>query len=235
LAWAATEVTTPFLRNVDKVEKIGLICVSSDKGLAGALNTNSQRLIANKLREWAHEGKKVEATALGNKVLGFLQRVGVPVISQAIQLGDRPQLERLLGAIKVQIEAFEKGEVDVVYICYSRFINAMKQEPVIEQLLPLPKAQDKEDLSSLSWDYIYEPSAEEVLAVLLKRYVEAIVYQAVAENMASEQSARMVAMKAASDNAKKLIDELQLVYNKTRQAGITKEITEIVGGAAAVS
>jgi F-type H+-transporting ATPase subunit gamma len=235
LAWAATEVTTPFLRNVDKVEKIGLICVSSDKGLAGALNTNSQRLIANKLREWAHEGKKVEATALGNKVLGFLQRVGVPVISQAIQLGDRPQLERLLGAIKVQIEAFEKGEVDVVYICYSRFINAMKQEPVVEQLLPLPKAQDKEDLSSLSWDYIYEPSADEVLAVLLKRYVEAIVYQAVAENMASEQSARMVAMKAASDNAKKLIDELQLVYNKTRQAGITKEITEIVGGAAAVS
>jgi F-type H+-transporting ATPase subunit gamma len=235
LAWATAEVTTPFLRNVDKVEKIGLICVSSDKGLAGALNTNSQRLIANKLREWAHEGKKVEATALGNKVLGFLQRVGVPVISQAIQLGDRPQLERLLGAIKVQIEAFEKGEVDVVYICYSRFINAMKQEPVIEQLLPLPKAQDKEDLSSLSWDYIYEPSAEEVLAVLLKRYVEAIVYQAVAENMASEQSARMVAMKAASDNAKKLIDELQLVYNKTRQAGITKEITEIVGGAAAVS
>lgn len=220
---------------MEKVENIGLICVSTDKGLAGALNTNIQRLLANHLREWTVEGKKVQATALGNKGLGFLQRIGVPVVSQAIQLGDRPQLERLLGAIKVQIEAFEKGEVDVVYIAYSRFINAMKQEPVVEQLLPLPKSQFKDDMSSLSWDYIYEPSAEEVLKVLLRRYIEAIIYQAVAENMASEQSARMVAMKAASDNAKKLIDELQLVYNKTRQAGITKEITEIVGGAAAVS
>ena len=235
LAWASTELSSPFLRKVEKVENIGLICVSTDKGLAGALNTNIQRLLANHLREWTVEGKKVQATALGNKGLGFLQRIGVPVVSQAIQLGDRPQLERLLGAIKVQIEAFEKGEVDVVYIAYSRFINAMKQEPVVEQLLPLPKSQFKDDMSSLSWDYIYEPSAEEVLKVLLRRYIEAIIYQAVAENIASEQSARMVAMKAASDNAKKLIDELQLVYNKTRQAGITKEITEIVGGAAAVS
>lgn len=235
LAWASTELDSPFLRKVEKIEKIGLICVSTDKGLAGALNTNIQRLLAHRLREWTLEGKTIEATALGNKGLGFLQRIGVPVISQATQLGDRPQLERLLGAIKVQIEAFEQGKVDVVYIAYSKFINAMKQEPVIEQLLPLPKSEFKEDLNSLSWDYIYEPSPEEVLSVLLRRYIEAIIYQAVAENMASEQSARMVAMKAASDNAKKLIDELQLVYNKTRQAGITKEITEIVGGAAAVS
>ena len=164
--------------------------------------------------------------------MGFLQRVGIPVVSQVTQLGDRPNLERLLGAIKVQIEAFQEGRVDVVYIAYSRFINAMKQEPVIEQLLPLPKSAVETDKHENSWDYIYEPSADEVLKVLLKRYVEALIYQAVAENMASEQSARMVAMKAASDNA---IDDLELVYNKTRQAGITKEITEIVGGAAAVS
>ncbi|MBQ8829197.1 MAG: F0F1 ATP synthase subunit gamma [Burkholderiaceae bacterium] len=236
LAEATSETTSPYLRKVDKVERIGLICVSTDKGLAGALNTNIQRLLAQRLREWTVEGKQVEATALGNKGLGFLQRVGVPVVSQAIQLGDRPQLERLLGAIKVQLEAFQEGKVDVVYIAYSRFINAMKQEPVIEQLLPLPKsAVQADEVKSLSWDYIYEPNAEEVLKVLLRRYIEAIVYQAVAENMASEQSARMVAMKAASDNAKKLIDELQLVYNKTRQAGITTELTEIVGGAAAVS
>ena len=236
LAEATSETTSPYLLKVDKVERIGLICVSTDKGLAGALNTNIQRLLAQRLREWTVEGKQVEATALGNKGLGFLQRVGVPVVSQAIQLGDRPQLERLLGAIKVQLEAFQEGKVDVVYIAYSRFINAMKQEPVIEQLLPLPKsAVQADEVKSLSWDYIYEPNAEEVLKVLLRRYIEAIVYQAVAENMASEQSARMVAMKAASDNAKKLIDELQLVYNKTRQAGITTELTEIVGGAAAVS
>lgn len=235
LAEASTEATHPFLRKLDKVESIGLICVSTDKGLAGALNTNVQRLLAHRLRDWAGEGKKVEATAIGNKGLGFLQRVGVPVVSQVTQLGDRPNLERLLGAIKVQIEAFKNGEVDVVYLVYSRFINAMKQEPVIEQLLPLPSQAVKADDKAVSWDYIYEPSADQVLQVLLKRYVEALIYQAVAENMASEQSARMVAMKAASDNAKKLIDDLQLVYNKTRQAGITKEITEIVGGAAAVS
>ena len=182
LADASTEAVHPFLRKVKEVNNIGLICVSTDKGLAGALNTNIQRLLA-----------------------------------------------------KVQIEAFQEGRVDVVYIAYSRFINAMKQEPVIEQLLPLPKSAVETDKHENSWDYIYEPSADEVLKVLLKRYVEALIYQAVAENMASEQSARMVAMKAASDNAKKLIDDLELVYNKTRQAGITKEITEIVGGAAAVS
>lgn len=235
LADASTEIVHPFLRKVGETKNIGLICVSTDKGLAGALNTNIQRLLAHKLKTWGEEGKKVEATAIGNKGLGFLQRVGVPVISQVTQLGDKPNLERLLGAIKVQVESFQAGKVDVVYIAYSRFINAMKQEPVVEQLLPLPKSAVEADKHSASWDYIYEPSPEEVLKVLLKRYVEALIYQAVAENMASEQSARMVAMKAASDNAKKLIDDLQLVYNKTRQAGITKEITEIVGGAAAVS
>ena len=180
---------------------------------------------------------QVEASALGNKGLGFLQRIGVPVVSQAVQLGDRPSLDRLIGAIQVQIEAFKEHKVDKVYLCYTRFVNAMKQIPVIEQLLPLTDEHLSADepQRKFSWDYIYEPDAQTVLDELLRRYVEALIYQAVAENMASEQSARMVAMKAASDNAKKLIDDLQLVYNKTRQAGITKEITEIVGGAAAVS
>ncbi len=235
LAEASTEVTHPFLRQTTKRDNIGLIMVSTDKGLAGALNTNSQRMVTAKLREWIEENKKVEATAIGNKCAGFLQRVGVPVISQVVQLGDKPNLERLLGAIRVQIENFEAGKVDVVYLTYSRFINAMKQEPVIEQLLPLPKSAVETDKQTMTWDYIYEPDPQAVLAILLARYVEALIYQAVAENMASEQSARMVAMKAASDNAKRLIDGLQLVYNKTRQAAITTEITEIVGGAAAVS
>ncbi len=235
LADASIQVTHPFLRQTTKKDHIGLIVVTTDKGLAGALNTNIQRLLAHRLKEWVEAGKTVEATAIGNKGLGFLQRVGVPVSSQVVQLGDQPNMERLIGAIKVQIQAFQDGKVDVVYLAYSRFINAMKQEPVIEQLLPLPKSSIEADEKKISWDYIYEPSPDEVLKVLLKRYVEALIYQAVAENMASEQSARMVAMKAASDNAKKLIDDLQLVYNKTRQAAITTELTEIVGGAAAVS
>lgn len=216
---------------------MGIILVSTDKGLAGALNTNIQRMLLQRFRDWSAEGVQVEASALGNKGLGFLQRIGVPVISQAVQLGDRPSLDRLIGAIQVQIEAFKEHKVDKVYLCYTRFVNAMKQIPVIEQLLPLTDEHLSADepQRKFSWDYIYEPDAQTVLDELLRRYVEALIYQAVAENMASEQSARMVAMKAASDNAKKLIDDLQLVYNKTRQAGITKEITEIVGGAAAVS
>ena len=180
----------------------------------------------------------LQVTAIGNKAVAFCGHAGLDLVSQAVQLGDQPQLDRLLGAIRVQLDAYSQGKVDCVYLAYSRFINAMKQEPVIEQLLPL--TDDKlaslgEKPHAYSWDYIYEPDAQTVLDELLKRYVEALIYSSVAENMASEQSARMVAMKAASDNAKKLIGELQLVYNKTRQAGITKEITEIVGGAAAVS
>ena len=204
-----TDYSHPFLTSPEGAKKVGIILVSTDKGLAGALNTNIQRMLLQRFRDWSAEGVQVEASALGNKGLGFLQRIGVPVISQAVQLGDRPSLDRLIGAIQVQIEAFKEHKVD----------NLSADEP-----------QRK-----FSWDYIYEPDAQTVLDELLRRYVEALIYQAVAENMASEQSARMVAMKAASDNAKKLIDDLQLVYNKTRQAGITKEITEIVGGAAAVS
>lgn len=232
-----TDYRHPFLNQNEGAKKVGIILVSTDKGLAGALNTNIQRVLLQRMREWSAEGIQVEASALGNKGLGFLQRLGVPVLSQAVQLGDHPSIDRLIGAIAVQIEAYKEGKVDKVYLCYSRFVNAMKQIPVVEQLLPLSDEQlsAEEPQRKFSWDYIYEPDAQTVLDELLRRYVEALIYQAVAENMASEQSARMVAMKAASDNAKKLIDDLQLVYNKTRQAGITKEITEIVGGAAAVS
>jgi F-type H+-transporting ATPase subunit gamma len=176
----------------------------------------------------------VRVTAIGNKGLGFMQRIGAQVVSNVTQLGDKPHLDRLIGAIKIQLDAYEAGEIDVVYLGYTRFINTMKQEPVIEQLLPLDPSQLKETSREFSWDYIYEPDAQAVLDDLLLRYVEALIYQAVAENMASEQSARMVAMKSASDNAKKVIDELQLSYNKARQAAITKELSEIVGGAAAV-
>ena len=227
-----TDYRHPFLNQNEGAKKVGIILVSTDKGLAGALNTNIQRVLLQRMREWSAEGIQVEASALGNKGLGFLQRLGVPVLSQAVQLGDRPSIDRLIGAIAVQIEAYKEGKVDKVYLCYSRFVNAMKQIPVVEQLLPLSDEQlsAEEPQRKFSWDYIYEPDAQTVLDELLRRYVEALIYQAVAENMASEQSARMVAMKAASDNAKKLIDDLQLVYNKTRQAGITKEITEIVAG-----
>ncbi|MBM6703114.1 F0F1 ATP synthase subunit gamma [Sutterella massiliensis] len=232
-----TDYKHPFLVQHEGAKRVGLILVSTDKGLAGALNTNIQRLILQRIKTWTEQGIGVDATAIGNKGYGFLQRLGVPVISQVTQLGDRPILDNLIGAIAVQIEAFKEGKVDAVYLAYSRFVNAMKQEPVVEQLLPLTDEHlsANEPQRKYSWDYIYEPDAKTVLDELLKRYVEALIYQAVAENMASEQSARMVAMKAASDNAKKLIDELQLVYNKTRQAGITTELTEIVGGAAAVS
>ena len=229
----------PFLRpHPTPAAKVGLIMVTTDKGLAGALNTNIQRAVLQKVKEWSAEGLAVEATAIGNKGLAFTQHAGISLLSHAVQLGDRPQLEKLIGAINAQIELYSAGKLDKVYLAYSRFINAMKQEPVIEQLLPLSSDRLEkigEKRRDYSWDYLYEPSDATVLDVLLKRYIEALIYQAVAENMASEQSARMVAMKAASDNAKKLIGDLQLVYNKTRQAAITKEITEIVGGAAAVS
>ena len=236
LAKANSEYRHPFLVKHEGTKKIGLIMVTTDKGLAGPLNTNIQRLVLQKIKTWSAEGNTIEATAIGNKGLGFLTRLHANVVSQAVQLGDRPNLDRLIGAIRVQIQAYIDGKVDSVHLAYSRFVNAMKQEPVVEQLLPLTDSNlTSEPQRDYSWDYLYEPNAETVLDELLKRYVEALIYQAVAENMASEQSARMVAMKAASDNAKKLIDELHLVYNKTRQAGITKEITEIVGGAAAVS
>ena len=239
LAVSHTDYRHPFLASHNDAKKIGLILVTTDKGLAGALNTNILRDVLEDIKKWDAEGKEIFATAIGNKGLGFLQRLGVPVQSEAVSLGDKPNLDRLIGAIRVQLDAFAKGEVSAVYLAYSRFVNAMKQQPVLEQILPLPKEETEENSApesqKFAQDYEYEPNAQAVLDLLLNRYVEALIYQAVAENMASEQSARMVAMKAATDNAKKLSNELQLVFNKTRQAAITKEITEIVGGAAAVS
>jgi F-type H+-transporting ATPase subunit gamma len=234
LATANPEYKHPFLVEHDSVKAAGLIVVTTDKGLCGGLNTNLLRVVTNKLRELEKAGESIVVTAIGNKGLGFFNRIGAKVVSHLTQMGDTPHLEKLIGPIKVQLDAYTRGEIDQVFLCYTRFINTMKQEPVIEQLLPLSNERMQEQSHELSWDYLYEPDAQTVLDDLLIRYVEALVYQAVAENMASEQSARMVAMKAASDNAKKVIDELQLSYNKARQAAITKELSEIVAGAAAV-
>jgi F-type H+-transporting ATPase subunit gamma len=238
LALANPEYRHPFVVRHKEIRNVGLIMVTTDKGLCGGLNTNIQRAALQQVKQWEAAGVKFQATAIGNKGFGFLQRLNANLVSHAVQLGDKPHLEKLIGPVKLQLDAYADGRLDAVYIAYSRFINTMKQEPVIEQLLPLSAerfAQSEEEKRAYSWDYLYEPDPQRVIDELMTRYVEAIVYQSVAENMASEQSARMVAMKAASDNAKKLIEELQLVYNKTRQAGITKEISEIVGGAAAIA
>jgi F-type H+-transporting ATPase subunit gamma len=234
LANANPEYRHPFLTKRETVKAAGVVLITTDKGLCGGLNTNVLRMITGKLRELSNSGAQVQITAIGNKGLGFMQRINAKVVSQLVQLGDTPHLERLIGPLKVQLDAYAAGEIDVLYLAYNRFINTMKQEPVIEQLLPLDPARLQETSREYSWDYIYEPDAPTVLDELLIRYVEALIYQAVAENMASEQSARMVAMKSASDNAKKVIGDLQLSYNKARQAAITKELSEIVGGAAAV-
>ena len=235
MAQAHPEFSHPFLEKRENVKRVGVVVVTSDKGLCGGLNTNLLRQVTQFFKASEARGAKVCATALGNKGFGFMNRANVPVVSHAIGLGDTPHLERLIGPIKVLLDQFAAGEVDEVHLAYTRFINTMKQEPVVEQLLPLPKQKlQGESRQGASWDYIYEPAGPEVIAQLLVRYVEALVYQAVAENIASEQSARMVAMKAASDNAGSVIGELQLIYNKSRQAAITKELSEIVGGAAAV-
>ncbi|MCE7528612.1 F0F1 ATP synthase subunit gamma [Polynucleobacter sp. IMCC 29146] len=224
----------PSYMTVREVKTIGTILVSTDKGLCGGLNTNVLRLVMNQAREMQEAQIEIEFTAIGAKGLQFLNRSKAKILSEVIQLGDTPHMDILIGSIAAQLTAFEKGEVDAVYLAYTRFINTMKQEPVLEKLLPLEPSALEPQQSAHAWDYIYEPDAELVLNSLLKRYVEALIFQAVAENKASEQSARMVAMKSASDNAKNVIGELQLEYNKTRQAAITKELSEIVGGAAAV-
>ncbi|MFO0233360.1 MAG: F0F1 ATP synthase subunit gamma [Burkholderiales bacterium] len=234
LANANPEYKHPFLVRRETERAAAVILVTTDKGLCGGLNTNVLRMVTQRLRELERAGTKVQVTAIGNKGLGFMQRIGAKVVSQVTQLGDSPHLEKLIGPVKLQLDAYSNGEIDAVYLAYTRFINTMKQEPVIEQLLPLDASRLQEDSREYSWDYLYEPDAQSVLDEVLLRYVEAIVYQALAENMASEQSARMVAMKSASDNAKKVIGDLQLSYNKARQAAITKELSEIVGGAAAV-
>ena len=233
LAQANPDYRPPFLVTRE-VKRAGLIVVTTDKGLAGGLNTNVLRVVTNRLRELQKGGIEVDVTAIGNKGFGFMNRIGAKVVSHLVQLGDTPHLEKLIGPVKVQLDAYAEGRIDAVYLAYTTFFNTMRQEPRIEQLLPLSPERMKEESREYAWDYLYEPDAPTVLDDLLTRYIEALVYQAVAENMASEQSARMVAMKAASDNAKKVIDDLQLSYNKARQAAITKELSEIVGGAAAV-
>ncbi len=233
LSHANSEYKHPFLRKAAEVKRVGLIVITTDKGLCGGVNTNVLRIALNNLKEWEGKGcRDIRVSAIGSKGLGFMQRLGARVVSNVTQLGDTPHLEKLIGPVKVMLDAFQAGELDAVYIAYTRFINTMKQEPVMEQLLPLSGEALRP--TEHGWDYIYEPDARAVIDDLLVRYVEALVYQSVSENLASEQSARMVAMKAASDNAGTVINELQLVYNKTRQAAITKEISEIVGGAAAV-
>ncbi len=238
LSQANPEYRSPYMRVVPQVKTAGYVVVTTDKGLCGGLNTNILRAVTQRLREAQGAGQSIKAVAIGNKGFGFLNRIGASVVAHAVQLGDAPQLEKLIGPVKVMLDAFVAGEIDAVYLCYTKFINTMKQEPMVEQLLPLGAErleQSAAEKAQYGWDYLYEPDAPTVIDELLKRYIEALVYQAVAENMASEQSARMVAMKAATDNAGNLINELKLVYNKTRQAAITKELSEIVGGAAAIS
>jgi F-type H+-transporting ATPase subunit gamma len=230
---ANPEYIHPFMR-VHEAKTAGFIVVSTDKGLCGGLNTNVLRAVTNKLRDLQAGGVDAQAVAIGNKGLGFLNRIGAKVVSHVTQLGDTPHLDKLIGPVKVLLDQYAEGKLNAVYLCYTKFINTMKQEPVVEQLLPLTADRMQADAGQHAWDYLYEPDAKTVIDDLLLRYVEALVYQAVAENMASEQSARMVAMKAATDNAGNVIAELKLVYNKTRQAAITKELSEIVAGAAAV-
>ena len=235
LSRANPEYVHPFMVEHPDATVSGMIVVTTDKGLCGGLNTNLLRAVTNQFRELQSKGHTAQVVAIGNKGFGFMNRIGAQVVSHVTGLGDTPHLERLIGPVKVLLDAYAQGKLNAVYLCYTKFINTMKQEPVVQQLLPLTAAElEQGGDAAYDWDYIYEPDAPTVIDELLVRYVESQVYQAVAENMASEQSARMVAMKAATDNAGNLINELKLVYNKTRQASITKELSEIVAGAAAV-
>jgi len=238
MSHANTEYRHPFLVHRDSIKRVGIIVVTSDKGLCGGLNTNVLRMVLGKMKAWQADGEEIDVCCLGNKGLGFMNRLGANVVSHVVSLGDTPHLDKLIGAVKVILDGYTQDRFDQVFICYTRFINTMKQEPVMEQLLPLTDERLKSGMASKgqsgAWDYIYEPDAKTAIDDIMVRYVEALVYQALTENLASEQSARMVAMKAASDNAGNVIGELTLVYNKSRQASITKELSEIVGGAAAV-
>jgi F-type H+-transporting ATPase subunit gamma len=238
LGQANPEYVHAFMKTND-AKSVGMIVVSTDKGLCGGLNTNLLRQVTGKLRETQTAGQTTQAVAIGSKGLGFLNRVGAKVVSHVTHLGDRPHLDKLIGPVKVLLDAYVKGEVNSVHLCYNKFVSTMKQDPVVEQLLPLSaakmQAESKAEGTGHAWDYLYEPDAQTVIDDLLVRYVEALVFQALAENMASEHAARMVAMKAATDNAGSVIGELKLIYNKTRQAAITKELSEIVSGAAAIS
>jgi F-type H+-transporting ATPase subunit gamma len=232
ISHANPEYRHPFLVERDTVKRVGIIVITTDKGLCGALNTNVLRMALNQYKDWQGQGEEIDVCCIGGKGLGFMQRLGANVVSEVVGLGDRPRLEQMIGALKIMLDGYTADRFDRVMLFYTKFINTMKQEPVMEQLLPV--TGDRLGAPEGNWDYIYEPEAKTVLDQVLTRYIEAVIFQAVAENMSSEQSARMVAMKSASDNAATLIDELTLIYNKSRQAAITKELAEIVGGAAAV-
>ena len=214
-------------------KRVGFVVVSSDRGLCGGLNINLFRHVVNSMSEWRAKGVEIDATIIGKKGLGFFKRVGVNIVSEATQLGDRPQLADLIGAMKVMMDAFNEGRIDRLFLAHNGFVTTMTQQPRVNQLLPISAPEADERLDHY-WDYLYEPDAREVIDGLMMRYVESLIYRGVVENIACEMAARMVAMKSASDNAGNLIGELQLVYNKARQAAITKELAEIVGGAAAV-
>ena len=238
---ANTEYKHPFLVPRENIKRVGAIVVTTDKGLCGGLNTNVLRVVLQQHKEWRAKGTDVDYVAIGNKGMGFLQRMGGNIVSSAVHLGDRPHLEKLVGPMKVLLDEYIDGRIDEIHIYYTNFVNTMKQDPRHGRIVPIPDQYRtatgevrRVEISDGTWDYIYEPDARELLDGMMRRYMEAVLLQMVNENMASEQSARMVAMKAASDNAGKIINELQLIYNKTRQAGITKELSEIVGGAAAV-
>ncbi|MDH3637069.1 MAG: F0F1 ATP synthase subunit gamma [Gammaproteobacteria bacterium] len=231
LAHAKNEYKHPFTLERE-VKRVGYILVSTDRGLCGGLNVNMFRTAINAMEKERSKGVEIELSVIGTKALGFFRRLGMNVVSEATHLGDRPELTDLIGAIKIMLDAYDAVHVDRLYMVYNEFVNTMTQKPTVVQLLPLPPSED--EVLQRHWDYLYEPDAKEVLDTLLDRYIESLIYRAVVENIACEQAARMVAMKAASDNAGSLIDELQLVYNKARQAAITQEISEIVGGAAAV-
>jgi F-type H+-transporting ATPase subunit gamma len=239
---ANSEYRHELLSRRETVSRVGAIVITTDKGLCGGLNTNLLRVVLNQHKAWLASGIEVEYCTIGNKGLGFVNRMGGKIVSQVVNYGDRPALERLIGPVKMLIDGYRENRLDEVHLFSNRFVNTMKQEPTHVTMIPIPKewqtaegqSFSAEEVRSGSWDYLYEPDAKSVLDELLVRYLETFVYQAAAENIASEQSARMVAMKAASDNALSIIEELQLIYNKNRQAAITKELSEIVGGAAAV-
>ena len=231
VAQANLDFQHPFLEERD-VKRVGYIVISTDRGLCGGLNSNEFKKITQDVQAWKEKGVEAEFATLGSKAAGFFQRFGGELLAKKAGLGDAPSIQDVIGPVKVMLDAFAEGKIDRLFVVYNKFVNTMKQEPTIEQLLPLPKAE--EEVSAHAWDYLYEPGPEAILETLLVRFIESQVYQGVVENAASEQAARMVAMKAATDNAGDLMDELQLVYNKARQAAITQEISEIVGGSAAV-
>ena len=232
LAKANTEFKHPFLNERESIKRVGYIVVSTDRGLCGGLNSNLFRKLLGEIRGWQEKNVEVDIVAIGTKANAFFKRLKVNLVGSASHLGERPKIEQLIGVIKIMLDSYSAGRIDRLVLAYNDFVNTMTQKPTLDQLLPLPPSDTL--TTAHDWDYLYEPDAETVLEHVLTRYIESLVYQATLENLASEHAARMVAMKSASDNATKAIDSLTLVYNKARQAAITQEISEIVGGAAAV-